>query len=476
VKFNWRQVPNFAKNAGSLSVGAIIASGLQFLASPILTRLYTPDEFGIYNALFGFSTILALFSSFSLQMAIPLAKTDSDASDLIWLTLFNAFAIALPLGALSSLFLSDLMRTDVSTALWLTAVVTAGISMFWLALRALASRHHLFHVVSASGVVDSGSQSAGQLVLGFASLGTVGLAIGYLFGKVVAVGVLLAKDKKHLKKPQRMKKVAQNWSRQGSWLTPTTLLNQGSITAIGPLIVAFFGSATAGNFSLAMRILAVPSAFIGQAVADVFFSRAARIERTGDQTSLAVDRVASALFAVGLPVFSITTLMGPEIFVLLFGSEWRDAGLIASLLSPWLGLNLISSPISGVIAVKRQSRRLLIAGFGEAFFRTLALIVGYSQGNWLVAVGGYSLIGIASSLVAIAWSINLAGGSSANWCRTILNRNGIEVLMVLGAVLLRHVVPLQIYLLGSAALIAVLLFRNGRILLGLLDTTRNPQK
>lgn len=470
------KIPAFARNAGSLSLGAIFASGLQFLASPVLTRLYSPSEFGLFNALFGFSTLLALVCSFSFQMAIPLAKSDPDASDLIWLTLFNALLVAIPIGVLSSLFLSYIFRPDISGALWLTTIVTASVSMMWLALRALATRYHRFHLVSVGGVVDSGSQSAGQLACGALSLGSVGLAIGYLVGKFAAGILFFLKSRKLLSKPQQLRRVASNWSRQGLWLTPTSLLNQGSITAIGPLILAFFGSAKAGNFSLAMRILAVPSAFIGQAVADVFFSRAAKIERSGDHTSFAVERVAGALVAFGLPIFSVTTLLGPEIFVLLFGTAWRDAGFIASILSPWLGLNLISSSISGLIAVKGQSRRLLILGLGEALFRTGALVIGFAVGNWQIAVAAYSLTGIVSSIIAITWSINLAGGSSGSWCKAVLKRNGVEVILVLSAVALRYLVTPSTYLLGVTALVAFLLHRNGRYLVKLFNSKSGSRK
>lgn len=439
------RLPRFARHVSGLSLGTILGQVMLLLASPFLTRIYTPDEFGSFSAMLGIATLLATLCALSYPVAIPLAKTGREASDLFWMT-FSAGLVISPLAtALVYLLTSSGSATPLSRGLWITSAITALAIAVWGGLRAIASRADLFRSVAASGVGDSGVQASGQIVLGQLAWGAPGLAGGYLAGKTAAIVVLIWGARRHLQAPHRPLAEAGRWIRYTVLVTPTTLLNQASVTAVSPWIAGLYGPALAGQFALAARMLAVPSVLVGQAIATVFFPKIARMTREGSPTLPAVLAVASALSSVAWPVFGATFLLGPELFSLAFGSEWREAGVAAAILSPWLALNLISSPISSVATVRDRLGQLLALGVLEASLRFGSLATGAAFNNWRLSLAMYAAVGAAISVYTLAWVLRLSQGSIMSWLAS-WPRSTWALLMALGTLAgLKHVIPMDLF-------------------------------
>lgn len=461
------RIPAFARHVSSLSLGTLAGQAALFAASPLITRIYTPAEFGSFNAMLGVASLLATLCSLSYPFAIPTARTRQEASDLLWIT-FLAGAFIAPLAAgLTAVLASGRSTTQISGALWATGAATALLLTVWGGLASLASREDLFRPVSVSGVADSGSQAVGQVALGQLSWGPVGLAGGYLAGKVAAVLVLLWGTRKRILVPHRPWAAARKWIRYTLWLTPANILNQASVTAVSPFIAVLFGAGLAGQFALAARMLAVPSVLVGQAIATVFFPKIARMRREEQSTTAAVFSVATVLMSVTWPVFGVTFLLGPELFTLVFGAEWREAGIAAATLSPWLALNLVSSPISSVILISDRLRSLLALGIFEATMRFGTLALGATLDSWHLSLALYSAAGVAISLYSIAWVLRLSGGSMNAWLRS-WPREWWGLLVAMGILAaLKPCIPTLPFVGISCALCATGAVSSGRQLLAL---------
>ncbi len=132
-----------------------------------MTRLYSPSEFGTFNAVFGASILVATVCSLSYPVAVQLASAEEEANGLFWLTAISSAAIVAPL----ILVIAQLVTTGTQGAevifLWGAGAILAVVTNLWTALRALASRHEQFNQVSVGGVVDSGAQATSQIALGF---------------------------------------------------------------------------------------------------------------------------------------------------------------------------------------------------------------------------------------------------------------------------------------------------------------------
>ncbi|MBR3489612.1 MAG: oligosaccharide flippase family protein, partial [Bacteroidales bacterium] len=77
----------FLRDSGTLLSGSLIAQGIAFLAYLVLGRLFTPDDFGLYNIFYSYIEVLIILSTCKYELAIVIADSDDQAAALTRLTL-----------------------------------------------------------------------------------------------------------------------------------------------------------------------------------------------------------------------------------------------------------------------------------------------------------------------------------------------------------------------------------------------------
>jgi O-antigen/teichoic acid export membrane protein len=111
-----------------------------------------------------------------------------------------------------------------------------------------------------------------------------------------------------------------------------------------------------------MRVAGWPASLVGASVADVFhegLAGAARIER--GQVSSVLWTSAKHLAGVGVLIYLPVALLSPLLFGVVFGAQWQQAGTLMVLLSPYLFVALVTSPLSRLLlVVDRQEWKLVV--------------------------------------------------------------------------------------------------------------------
>lgn len=404
-----------ALGVSTLTLGAGLAQGVQFVGSLFLARLYSPTDFGVFAACLSVATVLATIGTMQYPVAIPLAETDGEARQLNWLSIGLAGVICIAVGAILFLVNAQFGGDEglaglgpsllwVAPMAWLVAV--------WTSLRSLQGRLGGFTAVSVAGALGSLSQVALQMVLGLVGSLTQGLTIGYTMGRAVNVLGMLRPGV--MGTPPRVRaafQMARHWRHMPQWVLLPSFLNTLSISAAAGLVAILYGVEVAGYFALAMSMLAVPATLIGQAVATVIHPHAARLDRNNESAAEPLERAVQGLFALGLPFFGLVAVAGPQFFALLFGEQWYEAGVVAALISPWLLASLVSSPISGFAFVRNRERVIFVIAIVEAVLRLGALSLGVTMDSWTVGIAAYGLTGFVISVAAAAWFLHLAGSS-----------------------------------------------------------------
>ena len=149
---------------------------------------------------------------------------------------------------------------------------------------------------------------------------------------------------------------------------------------------------------------------LGQVVSQVLFPTLARLDRENDAAGAAgqLRRATEALVLVALPVFSVVWLLGPELFALVFGARWREAGVLAAVMAPWLATNFVSSPLSTYATVRDRLGRILLISLAEAGSRLAGLYAGVLAGSAIVGVAWYSAAGVVICAAFVSWVLSLA--------------------------------------------------------------------
>lgn len=405
----------FARGVGVLVGGTAGAQVLTILAAPMLTRLYTPEQFGllaVYASLLG---LVAVIASLRYELAIPLPEDDDEAAQLVALSgllvLGTAFVTALLVLLIAQPIARWLGSPQLAPYLWLLPLGVLMIGSYSL-FRYWALRTKAYSVVAGTTV----RQSLATLLIQIAGykLGAISLLAGQAIGHgagTVRLGLYFfrSKQRKSLRW-SRMWKQAVRYKRFPIYSSWEGLFNTAGAQLPPLLLALLFSPAAAGLYSLANRTLSLPVTLIGTSVGQVFFSNAAEAYRGGRLGSL-VAQLHTRLVHLGMPSAFLFMLIGPSLFAWVFGPDWRQAGDFARWMTPWLYLVFVSSPLSVLFAVTEQQKEGLTFQAILLLVRIVTLLGGAFIGDLLLTIVLFSAASAICWLGFLVW-IGISTGNT----------------------------------------------------------------
>lgn len=416
----WRQgTGSFARNVALITSGAALAQLLSLLSAPVLTRLFTPEAFGLLG-LFT-ATVCLLSSSANLRYELPIviARTLPQATALLYLCLLinTAFTGLMAIAVfLWGQPLAEMLGAPqlVPYLSWLPVYIFVTGAL--LAFSQWATRQREFALLARNPVTRSGTTVAVQLAAGIMALGQGWLIVGFIAGQIAAaVGVTARLKRRYWTalRPRavfrrRMAAVAKRFRCFPQFSAPQEAINAASQQMPNFILAAFFGPATVGIYWLTVRVLQMPALLVGQAVRQVFFQRVCEIFNRGDRAVLPMTKATVGLLALGVPVFLPVIFFGPILFVLIFGEPWREAGEMARWVALWAWLMFANVPAFCGLQAMGAQRELLIYEILLFTGRNGALLFFAHTGDPLQAVVAYSLTGMAFNAGLIGYGLSRA--------------------------------------------------------------------
>lgn len=393
--------------------GTGLAQIIALLAAPILTRLYAPEAFGVAALFASITGILGVLACMRYELSIVLPDNDREAANLLAVSL--AFTVLMTLLTLLLVWyagpyiLSWGRMPELAPYLWLVpiSVLIGGI---FTALNYWNTRTKHFTRLSIARVTSASANISGSLGAGIVGHATGGALIAAtLGGQAVATSVLggqIWRDngrfilssitwremwsgvKRHRKFPI-----------YGSW---AGLLNTISWQLPVLMLGGFFSPAVAGFYALGFRILQMPMNLIGGAISQVFHQRAAEAHNAGQLGPL-VEALFKRLFFVALFPMLMLTIIGRDLYIVVFGERWAEAGIYTQILGPWAIIWFISSPLSNLFGVVGRQEQALVINILLLVSRLVALSLGAALGSAYVSLVLFS----ASGILAYGYLIKL---------------------------------------------------------------------
>ncbi len=401
----WLPRSRFARGVTLIAGGAAVAQIITVVASPILTRLYEPTDFGILQAYASILGLASVVAAWRYEMAIPLPGDDSEARDVLALALSMVVGTA-AVGGIAVWLSSDQLASwldtpEIGRYAWAVPIgillVGAYSSMnMWAIRKGAFGRIGRTRLAQASGAVGT------QIGAGLAGVRPFGLIVGHIIGLSSGTGTLLRRarneDGLRITKTglQRMRAVATRYRRfplVSSW---AALLNAGGLEAPALILLAFYDAELLGWYALALRLLAMPTQLVSRAVSQVFVGESASLVSDRDFRGLEQRfwKTVKGLMLIGLVVIPLLALPAPLYFPPLFGSEWETAGRVAQLLAPFMFASLVAGPLGGVLDVlERQDLHLLREVVRTALSLGTLVLLAAGGADPLVAIAGLSIAG-----------------------------------------------------------------------------------
>lgn len=346
----------FLRNIMTLMTGSFIAQSIPIAISPILTRLYTPEEFGVLALFVTISTILSVVVTARYEQAILLPEKEEEAISIAKLCLLIALLLSVVFLILISIFhdwiVQVLNEPRLSFWLFFIPVVTFCVGVY-NALNYYYVRQKKFKMIATSDIYKSTSLGSLQLLLGALKGGVLGLMFGKIVSVIVAPIYLWKKAIFPLEKPSflELKVVAQRYAGFPKYIMWGSLFNNLANHSIQLLIPVFYSTNLLGFFALVYRVLGAPFAFISHSVGQVFIEEAIREKNIYGHAKSIVKKVFLQLLILSVIGFGGAYFILEDLFAFMFGEEWRLAGVYAQYLLPFFMIKFIVSPLTNIHAV-----------------------------------------------------------------------------------------------------------------------------
>lgn len=372
----------FARQVATLAAGSALAQAIPLVASPIITRLYSAAEFGIYVVLLAIAAVLLTISNLRYDAAIVQAKRPSQIRALFVLGCASAVAVNLIFALLAFLAirLKLLPASLDATGYWLLAipVLTIGNAVQNM-LVAVNVRDGAFKSISIATIQKALASTATQVVFGWLGFGLTGLIAGSLVASLAANRRLMAgKDVfqgRFVLTRKWLAAVAGRFSHFPLYTMPGTLINSLALNSVPVILGLQFSAHDIGQFGLAQRSSAGPMKTISDAVGQVFLQRASERMESHQRLRRLYLGTAAALAIVAFVVLFPVSFYLESIFAFVFGANWRMAGTLAIILLPLIGVRFVVSPISVITNFRGMN------AFG--MFMQLAILGGNLVSLWL---------------------------------------------------------------------------------------------
>jgi len=437
---------NFSRHVIMLAGGTAFAQAVVILTSPILTRLYRPEDFGVVGVYTSLLTILLTISSFQYELAIPLPVEEEKAVNILALTIAILFGSTLVLIMAyfiwGNAFLASINAPALKPYFWLLPLGLFGGGLYKI-LNYWALRHKAFSEISRTRVNRSVGQIFSQLGIIFLVKGPLGLFIGQLINQAGGCGtlgmLLLRRNRSTFSFISfvGMGKMAVRYRNFPLLNTWSALANAAGSQVPNILLASLFGNYVLGLYSVSLRIMFMPLDLIGQATGQVFFSRL-REAHTKGHLPMMTWKVFLYLVTLSAGIFGLLASSGDVLFGMVFGSHWYMAGRYGQWLAPWSFLCFISLPLNNLVFILERQRDnmyfqivLMLSRIGAIYFGARL----FHGPNHTIQL--FSALSALFWLLYLCWLMRISGNSVRVTLEIILRESLLTLLLVLPILTIR---------------------------------------
>ncbi|HEX5420141.1 MAG TPA: lipopolysaccharide biosynthesis protein [Gammaproteobacteria bacterium] len=409
---------------GVVAGGSAFAQALSLLAAPILTRLYTPAEYGVFGLYLSIQWMLLVVSTARYELAVPLPEDDGDAAQLLAVALSFALAVSLLLGLGIAVAGGGLLAGTPAAALgpylWFVPIASFFIAAYQCMIY-WTMRQRAFGTAARTRLIQGAGRTTTQLVLGAAGVGPLGLMLGDAIGRGGGAGGLVRAAFRSAGPAIRsvslagMLRLARAYRRFAAFTSASALLETGAMQLPPLLLSGAFSIEAAGWYSLAQQVIFLPVGLIADSVTQVYSGEAPKAAREGPASLRRVFlKTARGLALLAIVPALLLALAAPFAFSLVFGHNWAEAGLFARLMAPVFFCYFVVWPLAYTLNILGEVRVLLLWN-SLRFAAVLAALLGVPAfgGSPAQTVLAYSLA-LTAALVALfvlcLWRIEKAAG------------------------------------------------------------------
>ena len=423
------------RHVATLATWSSVAQFIALALLPILTRLYTPEDFGVFALYTGLVGILGPIICWRYEFAVPFPETDSDAASVVAVSALAATMTSLVLLAIVFWFGEEIAvlvgMVEIRPWLWVIPLNLLVIGLF-NSLSYWATRQKAFQRLAMARLSHTSTAGGFQAVVGsLSAVGSSGLILGSVVGNFVSLlfitqRTIVSDHRKLLNfsgpSPWRL---AIRYRQLAVFAIPTAFLNAVSTFALPLLVAYFFGAFAAGVALLAQRLILLPLSLFVSAIWQVTHARIARVSYEHRRSML--KRIHRAVaFLIAFPLACVAGLS--QYSGSLLGDEWQQVERILPAIVLMAFVNAVSNSTS-YFAAFGEYRAEVITNVFLVSIRFGLLAFG---AQWFDAYTAINFFALGSAFLYLAvnffWGVRL--GLVGRFISNLVHSAGLSVVVV----------------------------------------------
>jgi O-antigen/teichoic acid export membrane protein len=358
----------FISNLTKLFSGNVIAQIIAIISIPIITRLYSVEDYGIYAVLLALVVILSAVSSLGMHLAILIPKKINEARKLLSMSFVIILFFCMMLMAVLLIYKQEIVElmgiSKIGNMIYLIPFMVLLQSLY-LIFTYWGVRKRQFGKVGISKILEGFFDRFSAIMAAMTWHSSVAfLVFSRIFSHVTSLSYLLKsfsseKSRENVRINYRL--LLLKYKNFLLYNTPSILLINGSVQLPIILFAGLYSPISAGLYAIAYRIVHIPVSSLADAVSKVYTQHIASKSHSEFITiKKDTDRMFKLLFSLALIPFTWLFVIGDSLLYIVLGDEWKDAGVYAQYLSFLAMSNMLIQSFGGIFDVMNQQKVRLI--------------------------------------------------------------------------------------------------------------------
>jgi O-antigen/teichoic acid export membrane protein len=388
------------KNILKIFSSSALTSLITIALSPLVSRIYTTNAFGIYAIIFATASILSELVTLKYERAILLPEKNEDAISVFWLSTILALLFSIGLYIPIYFFEETILNfhnVEKSLLIYLLPIISFVLASN-VCIVNLIIKLKYYNLMTSNRIYISILLNGLIILLGYLKFEEFGLIISYtlsnLFSSVLLIIGIYKKHQIFTFKLNQLKYWAKRYLNFPKFYIPSVAVESFAFNLPNFVFMRIIGASFLGNYNMSNRIVSTPMSLIGNAIRTVFNQTIAEAY-AAKKTHLKIfkENFYRLLFIAIIPV-TIIFIWGPQLFSFVFGNNWYDAGIIARYLAPVFLFRFVTSPLSSVLTIyEKLNIDLMIQ-----IFTTLSLAISFYT-LWKLGYNTYPFYLIAYNII-----------------------------------------------------------------------------
>ena len=398
------------RNSSILLGGNVLGQLIALMALPVLTRIYSESDFGVFASFLSVCGLLTTLGTGRYEESLVVAKDRKETVNLFGFSLKLLFTFSLIILVGLALFRNPILsffKYESLMPFWYYIPITVFFTGAVFLLNNLATREKQFKRIASAGLTQNIVNTVGKLVAGFAGFTKTGMIFSNAFSLLTSA-VPYISLKKYLMEALKWnwleeRKTAMSYIDFPGFNLGRTLISGFSTNLPFLILIGFFGESSIGFYSLSFTLLFRPVNLVANSLFTTLFENAASTIREQKPLLPSLKKYWKSLIIYILPFFVLAFFIARPVFVFVFTNQWEESALYFQYLLPWMFMTMMVAPVNFIPILFKKQKMMLILEIICLILRLGALSIGIFTNDFQIGILIYSIVGLVFTSVNFGW-------------------------------------------------------------------------